>query len=467
MANKFATNFTIPSSTNVFQVLWKLTRVMKAAGWNTVSHSDGTTKQASGTNGNDSWGSNADPLVDTYPTFDAAAPWIVMQGPSTLKIPITGNPSGGTALRGETVTQTATSFEGELLGYVYDSVGASGYMVVMPRVNTPTNATAIVGSSSAASFTPTGTIVTYRREVMFGKATAGNTVSGLMWYICADASGESAQLFSTLAGSAGATATIPPGAGGTGNTFPTLGMVIRGTGGSTTVAAWFGNVTTGFATYAQIACANATPATGVTADGSFWTALPTQTYNQTTGFMFTRVDDQEPGDVDPYIWITEQSATFAAWSRTAFTGSSAQVHAWTVGNIGAGSTPCLVGYQARGITTGSRDVVAPFAATCVGAGNQAGTYAQTIQGVPGPFRQLATTAPNPAILRELVSIVCPGTTTGTFRQIKGRCRWLAYASMGNTLDTFDSKTWFCVTTVGASLPAIILGPYDGLSTPVF
>lgn len=466
MANKFATNFPIPSATNVFQVIWKLTRVMKAAGWNTVSHSDGTTKTAAGTNNNDSWGSNADPLLDVYPNFDAAAPWIVLEGPSTLKIPITGNPTGN-PLRGETVTQSATSFEGELLGFVWDSVGASGYMVVMPRVNTPNTSTAIVGSTSGASFTPTGTIVTYKRQVVFSKATAGSTVNGDIYYVCADASGESASLFSSLATQTGATATVPPGGGGTSNGFPTIGVTIRGTGGTAgTTAAWFGNVTSAFGLYAQIACANATAATGVTADGSFWTALPTQTYNNVTGFMFTRLDDQEPGDVDPYIWITNQANTFAAWSRTSFTGAASNAFTWTISNLTAAIDPCLVGYQARGITTASRDVVAPFLGTTLNAGAVSGTYALAAQGIPGVFRELSTTVQNPPQIKELMAVVCPGTTTGTFRQLKGRCRWCAFVSLANTLDTFDNKTWFVVTTVAASSPAIMLGPYDGTTTPV-
>jgi len=466
MANKFATNFKIPSSVSVFQIIWKLTRVMKAAGWNTVSHSNGAAKTAAGTNNNDSWGNNADPLLDTYPAFDAAAPWIVMQGPSTLKIPISGNPSG-TPLRGEKITQSATSFEGELLGFVWDSVGATGYMVVMPRVNTPNNATAIVGFTSGASFTPIGTIVTYQREVVFSKATAASLLLGDIYYVCADASAESTSLFSTLATSAGATATIPPGGGGTGNGFPTLGITIRGTGGTAaTTAAWFGNVTSGYGSFAQIACANATPATNITGDGSFWTALPTTSYNQTTGFMFTRLDDQEPGDVDPYVWMTMQNGTFSTWSRTSFIGgSTGNAFTWTIANMSA-TTPCLVGYQARGITTDSRDVVAPFFGTSLNAGGQTGTYALSVTASPGIFRELSTTVQNPPWTRELMSVGCPGTTAGTFKQLKGRCRWIAFTSLGNTLDTFDNKTWFCVTTVNASAPAILLGPYDGVSTPV-
>ncbi|HEY5268222.1 MAG TPA: hypothetical protein VII94_03760, partial [Candidatus Saccharimonadales bacterium] len=93
MTTQFATNFPIPSSTNVFQCLWKLTRVMKAAGWTYKASSDGShTKDTSGTATNDFWGGNASPLADTYPptgsgpssngTFsDTSAGWWVGSGP--------------------------------------------------------------------------------------------------------------------------------------------------------------------------------------------------------------------------------------------------------------------------------------------------------------------------------------------------------------------------------------------------
>lgn len=466
MANKYSSNFAIPGSTNAMQVLWKLTRVMKAAGWNTVSHSDGTTKTAAGTNGNDSWGTNADPLVDTYPTFDAAAPWIVLEGPSTLKIPLASNVSG-TPLRGEKVTQTATSFEGEYLGHIWDGYNSTGYMVVLPRVNTPTNATNIVGSTSAATFTPVGTIVTYKRQVMLSKTAAGTNVSGVIYYVCADASGESASLFSALATSAGATATVPPGCGGTGNSLPTIAIVVRGTASSTTGAAWFGNTTSGFGTSAQIACANAVAAANTSADGSFWCALSTTSLNTMTGLMFTRVDDQEPGDVDPYVFINETGASFTTWVRTTATGTNSATNLWTNGNLSSSSAsgPTCLGYHARGIGNTTKDVVAPFYLSSLSSAGVAGVFFQTISTV-GTARILNSPATTPPLIRETVFAVCPAITTGSFRHIKGRCRWLAYMSIGTSLDTYDTKSWFCTTTVTTSSPAIALGPYDGTTTPV-
>lgn len=38
-------------------------------------------------------------------------------------------------------------------------------------------------------------------------------------------------------------------------------------------------------------------------------------------------------------------------------------------------------------------------------------------------------------------------------------------SLGNTYDTFDSKTWVVVYSVTSANPALAIGPYDGSTTP--
>jgi len=209
MANKFSMNYPIESSTNIFDAIWKMTRVMKAAGWNVVAHSDGTTKTSSGTNGNDSWGNNADPMDDTYPSgFTSAAPWIVMQGPTTIKFPFTSAPTG-TFVRGEPITQATSGATGELLGIVWDSDLVTGWAVVAPRTGTFNGSNAVTGAISSATFTPTS-VKTFVREVMFSKQSS-ITYNGTAYYICADSSAESSSLFSSLAASAGCTATVHPG----------------------------------------------------------------------------------------------------------------------------------------------------------------------------------------------------------------------------------------------------------------
>src|SRR5262249_45864829 len=60
---------------------------------------------------------------DTFPfTANATTRWILMRGPSILKIPftasITTGPTGFSFIRGENVVQSTTGAEGECLGYI-------------------------------------------------------------------------------------------------------------------------------------------------------------------------------------------------------------------------------------------------------------------------------------------------------------------------------------------------------------
>src|SRR5208282_5208324 len=73
MANKFATNFPIPATNNIFATVWKLTRTMKAAGWIYKASGNQILKDTTGTSSNDYWGSNTDPTVDLYSNISS---WI-------------------------------------------------------------------------------------------------------------------------------------------------------------------------------------------------------------------------------------------------------------------------------------------------------------------------------------------------------------------------------------------------------
>ena len=188
MANANASNYSLQAANNTWSAVWKLTRMMKKAGWTTAYSSDGSTKSAT-----DLWGSNVDPANDTYPAFDSVACWIVMRGPSTVKIGITAAPTG-TPIRGEIVTQATSGATGELLGYVFDSVGGSGWIVIVPRTGTFNGTNNITGGTSSAVFT-VSSYKLYVREVMFCKAVS-STVNGTVYYMCADSSSESTSLFS-------------------------------------------------------------------------------------------------------------------------------------------------------------------------------------------------------------------------------------------------------------------------------
>jgi hypothetical protein len=465
MATAYSTNFPIPAQNNVFQVIWKLTRVMKSAGWNVKAYSDGSsTYNATGSNETDIWGNNSNPLLDTYPNFDTYYSWIVMSGPKTLKLFLGVNPATP-LLRGETITQPSSSFEGELLGYVWDATSNTGHAVIAPRVGTlnPTGGT-ITGLTSGGILSPAsiGTpLITYTREVMFAKDSG--TVNGQVYYVCADQAAESATLFSSLATSAGVSVTNPPGTGGTGNAFPANAIAIRGTGGANTYSTWFG-ATNNYGNYAQMACVNATPGTGLTADGSFYTVLSTVSSGNMSGFMFSRLDDTEPGDVDPYIWFFPQNHSFSLWSRTSNNSYPSSTYFYSYDNVITSTNICFIGYQARGASVTARDVAVGYTSALLSNGGSAGGIHNN--QYPKAFRILNHPNATPPVWRENQVIYTPGTTPGTSPQVKGKIRWMTNTSVGLASQTTNGNKFICVVSWTGSTPAMLIGPYDGITTPL-
>lgn len=464
MADKYALNYTMPNGpNNPWSAVWKLTRVMKAAGWTTVAHSDGTTKTAAGTNNNDSWGSNADPLTDAYPSFDSAFAWIVMRGPSTVKIPFITAPVG-TFVRGEPVTQATSGATGELLGIVWDSSLATGWAIIQPRTGTFDGTHTVIGSVSAATFTASS-VKTFFREIVFAKSN--NLTDGTRNYVCADSVGESSSLFSTLAASAGCTATVFPGGGGTGNGFPSIAICERGTGGSVSHTQWFFLATSNFTGFANMACVNATPASGVSADGSFYCMVGRVEVTGAQGmFGFFRVDDGEPGDVDPYVFYSVQANTMNAFTRT--TASSyynVQYENWVQMGGANRVFGMFKGYAARDGYVTARDVVVPFEFTYK---NAAATvwFPQMLSAQPNPINVQNVPTSDFIFAREPMGLVTDGQTSN-IRMIKGHIRWMQLTSNGQYKDTFDGKKWIVlIPFLGSNSAGVIVGPWDGSTTPV-
>src|SRR5665811_650890 len=98
--------------------------------------------------------------------------WIVLRGPSTLKMPLNANPTG-TLIRGEAISQASSGATGELMGYVWDTGTVTGWAVIAPRTGTFDMVNTVTGGTSSATFVPlsAGTLVTYVREVMFARNT--------------------------------------------------------------------------------------------------------------------------------------------------------------------------------------------------------------------------------------------------------------------------------------------------------
>jgi hypothetical protein len=532
MSNKHSF-YTLDSSGGHFSVIWKLTRMMKAAGWTYKASSDGlsttiaagsngaalpqatinvastsgfpasgkitiaaggtntevtytgttgttftgctggtgtmatgnlvTYKEVSGVATADLWGGNADPTLDSYPSLSSrTGPWIVLEGPSIYKIPI-NSASTGTFTRGEPITQATSSATGELLGYVYDATNG-GWLVVAPRTGTFNGSDVITGSISGATISPSATPREFKQQVCFWKSTSATT-TGCCYYVVADAASETSSLFSDLAiNQVNCTGQVAPAGGGTGNTFPTLAIAIIGTGGSTTGTNWrtSGSSSSNVA-HSMIAAVNATPGSGVSADGSFWC-----TWGVTGGsvlnldaFGLFRLDDTEPGDISPYAWRYHTSSVFASWSRTAAAAPTNNIFSWNPW-WGDSDAVSWTAYIARG-TGGASDVPKPFSILLPFKINQLSKnhfYCNNTADFAKIHNHPATTKPYAA---EPLGLGCDSTN---FYMKKGHIRWIRCASFGASFNSLDSLQWFALQSNSSTTnPSIYIGPWDGTSVP--
>jgi hypothetical protein len=385
----------------------------------------------------------------------------VIGAQSPQQVSYTGGGGGGTTFTG------CTGGTGVLL----NGNAVTGYSAVFDNTHT------LTGGTSGATMTPTGTVTYFQREVMLAKPGTSN-VNGNIYYVAADGYLENNQFLSTLAGTVGCTPGIGPGEATTGtNTLNNVSPVtsnamqicVVGSGSSLTGAGWFGGSGSAYGVTAQIGCANAIPAASTTADGSFYAALTvTTTAGFMTGLSFTRMDDQEPGDCDPYAWFVSQgTSTITTFSRTTNTSNTSNLFLGAT-IFAAGGNCYWLGYQARGASLVTHDV--PYGYISSGAYCFQTTPALTQAFANNnPIRLVGFPSTAAPVVREPILLFTSGVSSGppqTFKQIKGRARWVALFSIGNTLDTFDSKTWLAVSAWATTAPCIALGPYDGSSTPI-
>ncbi len=462
MSTTYAENWPIDTATanNSFSALWKLSRTMKAAGYTYKASGNGTSKDTSGTASSDLWGGNVDPTTDTYPAsqLDTRAAWWCAEGPSTVKIGI-GAASSGTFLRGEIVTQATSGATGELIGYVLNAAGNSGWLIIAPQTGTFDGTHQIVGGTSGATVTATSYNL-IRRQIVFAKTT--NVNDGWIFYEAVMdteiAASSNTALFSDLAANASnCTATTAPGnSASTNNLFPSYGISLCGAAGGGSALHLFGSTTT-FGK-AQIVCVNATPSSGVSADGSFWMALSNQT-SVYYYFGLQRLDDTEPGDADPYAFVTCNSNDSITNSTTARTAGSTLGSAQT---FSSGSSHAK-GYCAR--TTGTMGTgIDSYCGFTAGFGACSNVIAQVASGATATrIRNHPDNAGSPPYPIE--TIVAFTQATGLTMR-KGTFRWWGVLPVGSLADTADNKKWLVVTAVnGTTLPAVVIGPMDGSTVP--
>jgi hypothetical protein len=448
---------------------------MKAAGWTYKASGNGTTKDTTGIATNDLWGGSATPLTDTYPytQLDGNSAWWCAEGPSTVKIAI-NVASSGTFVRGEIVTQAGSGATGELLGYVISSVGAGGWLSIMPQTGTFNNSGVVTGGTSGATVTATGYNL-IRRQMVFAKDTT--VQKGWIFYEALSDTEISASsntaLFSDLAANAaGCTATVAPGnspAATGSNRFPIYGICEIGV--VETSSGYFWGLGAGY-TFgkAHMAAVNATPASNVSADGSFFCTYYISSQYNMIGLQ--RVDNSESGDLDPFIFVggTGENVYYGPIGP-AYGYTSGRTQGTTLGVSASWTNLFLAtpvsgtgakGYCAR--TTGTMGVGNDsYCGFCLSttAGNAATNPAQALASLQiRNHPDYAGTPPKPI---EMFSVQTPSVN---IVMRKGICRWFGTIPIGALNDTADSKQWLVIfANSGTTNPAVIIGPMDGSTVP--
>ncbi len=462
-------------------------------------------------NGAINW-KETDPLLEQYATLQYRS-WICMQGPSTLKIPITSQ-STGTFIKGENVTQASTGAKGELLGYHWDS--SAGYLVVMPRVDGSGGGvhgwttSVVTGDLSSASVTPSANVIEFVRECVFYLNGYPPYLSSLTAYIeCVDQSSESPSRFSYMSDNgAGCTSEIAPGHSGTNNTFPTLGAYSW----SSEVGAYsphhfesfdkFAFIFSVHYGYTHLMCADATYDSGRSADGSFACAISASFVHSNSlfspnnssyiGFVWTRCDDQEEGDVDPYVmWnpltTTNSNGNLYAAGITATSPGTYGASSWSsykycdrfnaayvpqtffaqAAGFGSGGVNGNVFYQnhqcsgwrRRGLGAGNGDAFQGFGLASIGYVPPAFSFASNGTGFLGAYtfdEPYLQNKKNFAITLPLWVV----SAQSLKKMRKGTLRWMRMVDTGQTGDFYLGGKFI---QLSSSMPAYIVGPWDGFS----
>lgn len=448
------------ANTWCYHGLWKLSRALVAAGWIHVSSSDQTRVAT-------------DPADDrwvTEPNFTTTLGyWCLLQGPSTFRIPFTTAP--GNFVRGETITQAVTGSTGELVSWVWDGTSL-GYAVVMTMTGTFDNTHVITGNWSQATFTPNGTIAEFVRQlVMWGCADAALGGSGHVYYQCVDNVAEATEMFSYPDRLAAATKTIcPGGASGTGaNGFPgnTTGTTGNGTfvplglGGAnavtTSASAFYGASSIVLLGKVQILVANATPAAGISPDGSFVLAFgtPSQGAGQFVGWAFQRLDATEPGDVEIYQWVVNNVT-----DRVNGNLASGTDHFSIAGSM-FNANSRWPSWRRRGMANygGEGGFVLAQPAMLHAPG---GTPVRVLSCNYTDSERVACELTSKWV-REPIWVVSlnPGAKIR-----KGTLRWLHAVQGNNGCDTYDNLSWIQLSGSTSTINAVVAGPADGVTVPV-
>jgi len=123
------------------------------------------------------------------------------------------------------------------------------------------------------------------------------------------------------------------------------------------------------------------------------------------------------------------------------------------------------GYAARDGYVPARDVAMAFLPYYRNASGT--TYTPLMNsGQPNAMEVQNQPSSGFTFVREPVGLCTTGQTSN-IRMVKGTVRWIQIVAVGQYKDTFDNKKWIVIIPfVNAGNPGIIVGPWDGTTTPI-
>ncbi len=215
---------------------------------------------------------------------------------------------------------------------------------------------------------------------------------------------------------------------------------------------------------AQLLCANAVNQQGVSADGT-WFYLQSVNGTGYECLSYLRMDNQEDGDLDPYVHQGHWSGSLnGAASRTADvngSGSGTDNMRTDQSWLNSTSSHAWKGFRRRGLSSETYN----WFSTAMLADFAAGVYlCQTNTGNPD---QVGTAVATTYVRDQLWVWLTPYTAQlASGRMRKGTPRWLQICQGASVNSTFDSLQWIVLTSV-SGVAQIVVGPYDGVTTPSF
>lgn len=410
----------------------------------------------------------------TASTWASRAPWIVLEGTRIIKVPVNAAPSSSFII-GETVYQGVsvdTQRRGTLLGVVMNSTSTSGWMVIDPHdYGTWDNSTDIVGLTSSATLPLANISATpkiYANEIVIAKSSS-NFYTGSCYWWCGDRVGEDSDSFSYMAANnVSVTTSVAPGF--TPTTFPTNAVVIFG--GNAAHQSFISSAAFQMGTYAQVMVVNALPRAERAADGTFsvaWHTAPALVTDASYAFSWQRLDDVEPGDVCPFAAFATGATIILSNYDKKGNLAGACLSSSAIGTNTANITSVYwTSFCARGCGVSARDIVQPYGLFT----NQVGSVSFISTNNAEAFRISNHPDATPpyrverGVLYNDGSANLTGGVISQIKSVKGKPRWFRYLGAGSRLSTFDTKQWLALTAYDSTYGSIVIGPYNGTTTPL-